>query len=155
MILITINPESITGIVDHLASVYRRILVGIRLGLRDGLRGLAAAEVEAASSHRRTGLLERILGQPGRIIETDDSIVAIYRPRFSGKQPHYWLEYGAHIPEVSDTVLAMQIEGETMVRRGHQAFDVPAHPFFFATGEAYRGALLASIQARVAEAMRA
>jgi|GEM_PF-5278324 len=155
MILFQITQTSVDASVAHIENMQERILVGIRLGMRDGVRGLAQAEAAAAAPHRKTGLLERILGRAGRVIETGTEIVAIYKPRSSSKQPHYWLEYGVSIPEVTDVLVPMQIGGETLFRSAHKAFTEAAKPFIIATGEAYEGAFFERLSARVDEALHA
>jgi hypothetical protein len=155
MILFQLTQTSIDASVAHIQHVEERILVGIRLGMRDGVKGLAQAEVEAAAPHRKSGLLEKILGRAGRVIETDTEIVAAYRPRNAAKQPHYWLEYGVDIPAVEDTLMAMNIGGETLFRRGHKEHTLRAQPFFFAAAEGYEGQFYERLSARVQEAMNA
>lgn len=155
MLLFNISQTSVDAVTEHIENIKQRIMVGIRLGMRDGIRGLAQAEVQATSGHTKSGELARILASSGKVFETADQIVAVYRPRNAGKQPHYWLEYGTHVPEVSGPLMAMNIGGEQLFRRGHRAFDVPARPFFFTTAEAYKARFLEAVSARVDEAVRA
>jgi hypothetical protein len=162
MILFTLDKTSVDSAVSYIDHLQERILVGVRLGMRDGVKGLAKAEVEAASSHQGTDpktaehdKLANILGRAGRVIETDESVTAVYKPRNLGKQPHYWLEYGVNIPEVEGPLMPMDISGQTLFRHKHKAFSERAQPFFFSTGEEYQGQFFERIQARVQEAMTA
>jgi hypothetical protein len=156
MIRFDITPGSVDALASHIDHVKERLLVGIRLGMKDGLRGLSLAEVEAAAPHRKTGLLEEILGRAtGRVVETDTEVTGTYRPRSRDKQPHYWLEFGAHVPAVKNKLMAMDIQGQLAYAMSHPAFEIPAHPFFFAAAEAYVGTFLERIDARVEEALNA
>ena len=139
MILFTVSRSSIDAVSNHIDNVKQRVLVGIRLGMRDGIRSLAQAEVEAVAGHRRTGLLARILGRGGRVIETGDKITAVYRPRYAGKQEHYWLEYGTKNPSVEGKLMQINVAGATVYRMSRRAFQMPGQPFFFATAEGFRG----------------
>jgi hypothetical protein len=152
MIVFTVSRASIDAVANHIDHVRQRLIVGIRLGLRDALRGLARAEQEALSSHRRSGLLERILGQGGRVIESGGQIAAVYRPRMAGKQPHYWLEYGTRHAAVDH--LLMQVAPK-VYRMGREAFETSGQPFFFTTAEGFREQFFEILQARVEEAMKA
>ena len=155
MILFTINRASMDAISNHIEDVKQSVLVGIRLGMHDGIRALARAEAEAASGHSRTGLLERILSRAGRVIETQDLITAVYRPRSPGKQPHYWLEYGVKNPAVSGELMQMNIGGQVIYRMSRKAFETPGQPFFFATGENFRARFFEIVSERIGQAMSA
>lgn len=154
MILFKLSQDSVESAVGHIESIKERVLVGIRLGMRDGLRGLAQAEVTAVASHRKSGLLERILSRSGKVIETDQGILATYRPRYSGKQPHYWLESGVNVPAV-DARMKMTVGGEAIVRMSHRTFTTRAQQFFFSTAEQYRETFLETLRQRMDEAARA
>jgi hypothetical protein len=161
MILFSLSQTSIDESISYIDHVKERILVGIRLGMRDGVRGLRDAEVEASADHpsdprnKPNDLLANILGRAGRVIETDTEITAIYKPRNAGKQPHYWLEYGVTIPAVEDTLMAMSVEGGVIFRRAHKEFAEAAKPFIIATGEGYQGEFLEHVETRVDEALHA
>ncbi len=155
MILFTVNRASIDAVSNHIENVKQRVLVGIRLGMRDGIRGLARAEVEAVSGHTRTGLLERILGRGGRVIESGEQISAVYRPRYAGKQEHYWLEYGTKNPAVKDKLMQINVAGTIMYRMSRKGFETPGQPFFFATAEGFKGRFFEILKARMDEAMKA
>jgi hypothetical protein len=150
-IVFSINRASVDAIANHIDSVRERIRVGIRLGMRDGLRGLAQAEVEAVSGHDHTGRLARILGQGGRVIDTGDTISAVYRPRSPGLQLHYWLEYGTRNPAVEDKLMRMPWG----YRMGRKAFQTAGQPYFFTTAEVFRGRFFEIVSARVREAIQA
>jgi hypothetical protein len=168
MILFNLSQISVNECVSYIDHLQERILVGIRLGMRDGVRGLREAEVEAGASHygshysgsaqaqKPNDLLANILGRAGRVIETGEAITAIYKPRNAGKQPHYWLEYGANIPEVENTRMAMFVGMKAPgVYSAHKAHTLAAQPFFFSAGEAYKGQFYEKLSARVQEAMSA
>jgi hypothetical protein len=155
MILFSVNRASIDAVSNHIENVKQRVLVGIRLGMRDGIRGLAQAEVEAVGGHRRTGLLARILGRGGRVIETGDQITAVYRPRYAGKQEHYWLEYGTKNSAVEDKLMQINVAGSAIYRMSRKAFKTPAQPFFFATAEGFRDRFIEIVKARMDEVMNA
>jgi hypothetical protein len=155
MILFTIRRSSIDAVSNHVENVKQRVLVGIRLGMRDGIRALARAEVEAVSGHRRTGLLERILGRGGRVIESGEQISAVYRPRYAGKQEHYWLQYGVKNPAVEGKLMQINVAGGTVYRMSRKGFETPGQPFFFATAEGFREQFFEILKARMDEAMRA
>jgi|SRR6185437_11221148 len=155
MILLTIDQAAIDAVTDQIDMLNERMRVGVRLGMRDALRGLAQAESEAAAVHHRTGLLEKILGKGTKIIETDDEITGVYRPRYSGKQEHYWMEFGAHVPAVTDRLMDLHLQGEEAWRTAHEAFEIPAHPFFFDTAEAFKDQFMEMLTARVQEALQA
>lgn len=161
MLLFEIQKSSIDETVAYIDHVKERALVGIRLGMRDGVRGLAEAEVEATAGHapspnsKDSDKLATILGKAGRVIETETEVVAVYQPRNRGKQPHYWLEYGAEIPAVERTLMTMQLQGDRVFRMGHKAFSLPPKPFFFTTAQAYVNEWFDKINARVGEALNA
>jgi hypothetical protein len=161
MLLLEISQTSIAEVAEYIDHVKERALVGIRLGMRDGVRGLAQAEVEAGSAHppapgnKESDHLATILGRAGRVIETEDEINAVYQPRSAGKQPHYWLEFGADVPEVEHTLMRMNLAGEEFFRFGHKAFHIPAHPFFFSTAQSYLETWMQVLFGRVDEAMNA
>jgi hypothetical protein len=155
MILFSIDQSSVDATVANIDHVKERVLVGIRLGMRDGIRALAQAEADAVASRTKSGYLEEILGRAGRVIETEDKITAIYRPRAQGKQPHYWLEYGAHVPAVADKLMAMNIAGQLIYRMGHKAFDISARPFFFQTADSFKSEFFQLLQCRVNQALTA
>ncbi len=155
MILFTISRSSIDAVSNHVENVKQRVLVGIRLGMRDGIRGLARAEQEAVSGHSRTGLLERILGRGGRVIESGEQISAVYRPRYAGKQEHYWLEYGTKNPAVEGKLMQINVAGTIMYRMSRKAFQTPGQPFFFATAEGFREQFFEILKARMDEVMKA
>jgi hypothetical protein len=162
MVLFTLDKTSVDSTVSYIDHLQERILVGVRVGMKDGVKGLAQAEVEAAAAHpsdprsKPNDMLANILGRSGRVIETDDDINAIYKPRNAGKQAHYWLEYGYHVPAVGNTVMNMIVGMRAPgVYRAHKEFSVPARPFFFSIGEGYQGQFFEKIQARVREAMSA
>ncbi len=162
MILFSLSQTSIDECVSYIDHVQERILVGIRLGMRDGIRGLREAEVEAAGDHppdprnKPNDLLSNILGRAGRVIETDSEVTAIYKPRNAGKQPHYWLEYGVNIPSVEgilmNMVAGMRAPG---FYSAHKEFSEAAKPFILATGEGYQGEFLEKVEQRVDEALHA
>jgi hypothetical protein len=162
MILFNLSQTSVDESISYIDHLKERILVGVRLGMKDGVQGLRQAEVEAASAHppdprpeKDNDRLASILGRAGRVIETEDAIAAIYKPRNRGKQPHYWLEYGVNIPAVEDTLMAMKIGGDTDLRKAHKAFSIGAKPFFFATGEGYQAEFFERLKSRVEEALSA
>lgn len=155
MILFSVDSSSVQAVVDNIDHVKERVLVGIRLGMRDGIRALAQAEAQAVAGHRKSGYLNEILSRAGRVIETEEKITAIYRPRAQGKQPHYWLEYGAHVPAVTEKFMAMNIAGQLIYRTGHKSFDIPARPFFFQTADSFKSEFFQILQDRVDQAMKA
>jgi hypothetical protein len=161
MILFHLSQTSVDESISYIDHLKERILVGIRLGMKDGVQGLRQAEVDAGSSHhserpeKDSDKLSNILARAGRVIEAGDAITAIYKPRNAGKQPHYWLEYGVNVPAVADTLMAMEIDGETIFRRAHKAFSISAKPFFFATGEGYQAEFFERLKSRVEEALSA
>jgi hypothetical protein len=163
MILFNLSQTSVDSTVSYIDHLQERILVGIRLGMKDGVRGLREAEVEAGAAHppdprntKSNDLLANILGRAGRVIETGEEITAIYKPRNAGKQPHYWLENGVNIPAVENTAMNMIVGMRNPGwYRAHKAFNEPAKPFFFSTAEAYKGQFFERVSARVQEAMNA
>lgn len=155
MILITIDQAAIEAVTDQVNMLNERMRVGVRLGMRDALRGLAQAESEAAAVHHKTGLLEKILGKGTKVIETDDEITGVYRPRYPGKQEHYWMEFGAHVPAVTDKLMDIRIPGEEFFRTQREEVEIPAHPFFFDTAESFKDQFMEMLQARVQEALEA
>jgi hypothetical protein len=155
MILFSISRASIDTVSNHIESLKQRVLVGIRLGMRDGIRGLARAEQDAVAGHTRTGLLARILGRGGRVIESGEQISAVYRPRYAGKHEHYWLEYGTKNPAVEGKLMQINVAGATVYRMSRKAFQMPGQPFFFATAEGFRERFFEILKARMDEAMKA
>jgi hypothetical protein len=157
MIEITLPKTFLDMFTDEVKMIEERMLVGERLGMRSALRGLAEAEVEAVSDHSKSGLLERILERGVKVLETEEDLTGIYRPRYSGKQEQYWMEYGTHVPEVDDRLMHMHFgaSGDEGFRMHHEAFDVPAHPFFFSTAEAFQDQFVALFTAAVQEALQA
>lgn len=155
MISFALNRSSLEAALGHIDNVKQRVVVGIRLGMRDAMRGLSRQEVEAVSGHQKTGKLARILGQGGRVIETGDFVTGIYRPRSPDLQPHYWLQYGVKIPAVSGTLMQMNIAGATLYRMGHRAFETPRQPFFFTTADQFREQFFRILAERLDQAIQA
>ena len=155
MILFSISRASIDAVANHVDEVKRRVLVAIRLGMSAGIRGLAQAEVQATEDHTRTGKLEHILGRAGRVVESGDQIVAIYRPRSPDLQPHYWLQYGTKNPAVGGQLMKLSLGNQVFYRMARAGFEWPGRPFFFSTAEDYKGRFFEILRDRVNQALNA
>jgi hypothetical protein len=144
-----------------------RVLVGIRMGLRDWLIALTRAVILAAmrheggfdpAHHRGADDLVSILQRGIKLSETDYAIYALYHPKNLGLQPHYWLEFGARRKAVVHKLLAIDMGGavgDELYRFGRRESVQPATPFIYPTFEQYKTEVVAMIQARIQEAMSA
>lgn len=157
MVELTITQASVDGIASYLERVRLRVLAAARAGMRESMEGLAwtvADKLQGNPITSRSGeLLGAVLASP-KVRETETQIRGTVSANVGGKPRGLWLEEGTHVPAVKGTVFAFTPPGEeTQFSRGHKAFNVRPRPFMNPSLDQYKGQILATIQARVAEAM--
>lgn len=103
MLRLTLDPSSVAAVSDHIQNVRERVLVGIRLGMRDAMQGLAqhtAEEAPHGDAAAPVHLSERILQSP-EVVETPDQVIGTVGPHGFGKRILGWLESGTQEPAVN------------------------------------------------------
>lgn len=155
--MIQFQMEGIEAQQDYLETVRLNILAAIRVGMYEGMRGLADAEAEAAP--RRTGDLQDAILRSPRITEKIDSYIAgevsTQTPKFRNKG--LWIEFGISDPDTIGSEKGVlygftAADGKSVFTHGHRAFKIAPHPFFNPTFQGYYPTILEIINQRITEA---
>ena len=180
MIRFVVDPASVTGVTSHIEQLRERVLVGVRLGMRDAMQGLAEHTADNAPS--QTGKLAERLRQSAEVTETPDQIIGTVRPRGFSKSITRWIEGGVKQPAVDLSAkyagIQAKLAGGKRISRTsqsfiekrhvmiydprrtgqaqgfftrHKAFTVPARPFLQQSQESYTANILETIRARIEE----
>lgn len=184
MIRLLVDPASVTAVTRHIEQLRERVLVGIRLGMRDAMQGLAEHTADNAPS--QTGKLAERIRQSAQVTETPDQVIGTVGPHGFSKSIARWIEGGVNQPAVdlakkyaglqakasagkrlSRTSQAFLEKRRVMIydprRTGnpqgfftsHKAFTVPPRPFMQRSQDDYAAQIREIIQARIEEAKTA
>lgn len=184
MIRFFVDPSSVSAVTSHIEQLRERVLVGVRLGMRDAMQQLAEHTADNAPS--QTGKLAERIRQSAQVTETPDQIVGTVRPPGFSAAITRWIERGVKQPAVdlaakyagiqaklsagkriSRTSQAFVEKRRVMIydprRTGqaqgfftsHKAFTVPARPFLERSQEDFKANILDIIRARMEEAKTA
>jgi hypothetical protein len=137
-----------------------RILVGLRLGIREALFQLKTSWIEAAAPHFKSAgeddSLQAILGRTRpHLVESESELKGFLRPKNKGLQPHYWLEFGVKHPAVEGKLMAFD-PGEGMVfSHGEKAYTIAPNPIFEPTFQQCQAQMIARIEKKIEDVNKA
>ncbi len=164
MIDFRLDQASVTAQGDYLEQVRQRILAAIRVGMFEGMEGLATTVVERLGevTRTRTGDFAASILKSPRITEKPDAYIAGEVTTMTSKFRNLglWLENGTSVPATigtsKDVLFGFTAAGgDSVFTHGHAAFQVAPHPFFNPAFQDYYPTILDTINQKIAEACNA
>jgi hypothetical protein len=146
---------------DFLEQVRQNILAAIRVGMYEGMEGLAGTVVERLGevTKTRTGDFAASILRSPRISEKPDEYIAgtVSTSTSKWRNLGLWIEYGIDVPSTVGAAKGVLYSfaaagGDSVYTHGHAAFRIAPNPFFNPAFQEYYPTILDTINQRIAEA---